>query len=124
MTRKPVSNLGITADGVVSFVIILLAVFIFGAVVHYGEKLPAPEVAEVATPPYPWIVLNGGDGGTEEFNSWKIRVFYFVEQSHILHPVFTDSLFKALGLTYQMTDSTFIGTPPVIQQNVPIPNAP
>ena len=101
---------------ILTAVIGLVVVF---AVVYYGEQLP---LSEVATPPYPWIVLNGGDGGTEEFNSWKIRVFYFVEQSFLVNPTFTDSLFKALGLTYQMSDTTFIGTAPVIQQNTPAPN--
>jgi len=120
MTRKSTVIEGITIDGLISVVTVLLAIVILATVIHYGTKLPAPEAA---TPPYPWIVLHGAEGGADEYNSWKLRIFYFVEQSHAQNPVFTDSLFKMLGLTYQMTDSTFIGVIPSIQQNVMPPNA-
>ena len=102
---------------ITGFLVMFVVVLSLATFMDKGMQLP-----EIATPPYPWIVLNGGDGGTEEFNSWKIRVFYFVEQSYLVNPAFTDSLFKTLGLTYQMSDSTFIGTAPVIQQNTPVPN--
>ena len=125
MTRAPVPAFRMRETTplilvIAGFIIIIMSILIGGYFLLQGEQVVSSP--ELATPPYPWIVLNGGDGGTEEFNSWKIRVFYFVEQSYLVNPAFTDSLFKTLGLTYQMSDSTFIGTAPVIQQNTPVPN--